>query len=248
MPTAPLAGCHSSRRRVRHLRDTVCTSATERHAALLSAHVFPDSCLLGPLPAPRGPGFELGQGLVRGMPGDSRGGSVQRPGGVRGQRPGAGCGRRDRSFQTRREDGRVGADGERVAGAGTGFRARFSRGFCFVLEGRGRPWPRRAARRRWPGQRPGGVATLDAERLRSGGRTHREGHPSGPTACPSVPRRPLPGPFRGPGWGAGKTRHRRSPRDRGPQTCAGGSGRRPPPGVRCRGWRGLPWGEVTPDV
>lgn len=111
-PTAPLAGCHSGRHRVRHLRDTVCTSATERHAALLSAHVFPDSCLLGPLPAPRGPGFELGQGLVRGMPGDSRGGSVQRPGGVRGQRPGAGCGRRDRSFQTRREDGRVGADGE----------------------------------------------------------------------------------------------------------------------------------------
>lgn len=171
--------------------------------------------------------------------------SAREASGVSGRGPGVGAG-----TALSRHGGRTGGwvPTGRVAGAGTGFRARFSRGFCFVLEGRGRPWPRRAARRWRPGQRPGGVATPGAERLRSGGRTHREGHPSGPTACPSVPRRPLPGPFRGPGWGAGKTRRRRSPRDRGPQTCAGGSGRRPPPGVRCRGWRGLPRGEVTPDV
>lgn len=157
---------------------------------------------------------------------------------VSGRGPGVGAG-----TALSRHGGRTGGwvPTGRVAGAGTGFWARFSRGFCFVLEGRGRPWPRRAARRRRPGQRPGGVATPGAERLRSGGRTHREGHPSGLSFRPQAAASwTLPRAWLG--------RSQRSPRDRGPQTCAGGSGRRPPPGVRCRGWRGLPRGEVTPDV
>lgn len=145
--------------------------------------------------------------------------SAREASGVSGQGPGVGAG-----TALSRHGGRTGGwvPTGRVAGAGTGFRARFSRGFCFVLEGRGRPWPRRAARRRRPGQRPGGVATPGAERLRSGGRTHREGHPSGPTACPSVPRRPLPRPFRGPGWGAASDHPETGVRRPAPEAVGGG--------------------------
>lgn len=93
----------------------------------------------------------------------------------------------------------------------------------------------------------GDVATLGGERLRSGGRTHREVTPQTP-----LPVLPSPGgPFLAPAAGLAGAQGASCPaaaQGLGLQTCAGGSGRWPSAEAGRRGWSGLPRGEVTPDV